>query len=797
MRDLRVIVLAVLTSSFFQVKSQSVINAYAKVTNIAGTSLSLSNVNETNDTFEAGERVIVMQMQGDIIGANTNNDANFGNISAIGSVGLYEDAIIQSVNESLGAVEDIWYETFEDLAVNAQTDAGATSWTIACQGATPCGIASPGANNNYFQVRSDFLLNGTRTFVGEGVTNPAKWSSGVINISGVQNLTVSINLGQENYDDASDYVRAYYSINGGVETLLTNGNQSGAFTNVTATASGISGNTLQLHIYVMNDANNDRGKFDNIRVQGQKYYPNSITLASSLINTYSIGTNTSVQIISFPRFTNYTTTSNLTALAWDGNIGGVFALDVTNTLTLAHNISVNAQGFRGGIPNPTGDGSGCSSTVYITNSNNHARKGEGIYKVTNTNYQAGRAKVTNGGGGGSFHNAGGGGGGNFTVGGDGGPGWDGSTTGCSPSGGGLGGLDLSSYIGASRVFMGGGGGGGQQNNNVATTGGTGGGVILIRASTVQTNGGCGGLSITANGANIALAGNDGGGGAGAGGAIVFQVNTWNLACQLTTEARGGNGGSVNSGAAHGGGGGGGKGVIIFSGTVPATNFTASNSQGTGGANGTNPASGNAVAGGTNPTSPSADPDGIVESSSGVLPVELLNWKAKEVNNHVLLTWATASETNNHFFTIEKSTDAKNWNILATVEGAGTTENKQYYDLIDENLSAALVYYRLSQTDYDGTTEVFDVVSVKISVFSANLLLYPNPNTGNFRIKLPDMLASQEISVAIFDAKGRQLLADVRQEWGEVVVEGNSLPTGYYFVKVSFGSQQQSIKMIVD
>jgi hypothetical protein len=76
-------------------------------------------------------------------------------------------------------------------------------------------------------------------------------------------------------------------------------------------------------------------------------------------------------------------------------------------------------------------------------------------------------------------------------------------------------------------------------------------------------------------------------------------------------------------------------------------------------------------------------------------------------------------------------------LLQIVEGSGTTDSKTYYDLIDESPLPGTNYYRLSQTDYDGSNEVFDVVSVSMRLFETNFLLYPNPNNGEFNIKLSD------------------------------------------------------------
>lgn len=72
------------------------INAYAQVTAINGTTLTLANLNETFHSFQVGEKVIIMQMQDNVIGNYTNNTVNFGTLANIQSAGLYEFSVIQS-----------------------------------------------------------------------------------------------------------------------------------------------------------------------------------------------------------------------------------------------------------------------------------------------------------------------------------------------------------------------------------------------------------------------------------------------------------------------------------------------------------------------------------------------------------------------------------------------------------------------------------------------------------------------------------------------------------------------------
>ncbi|RJE74260.1 hypothetical protein BGP76_13845 [Reichenbachiella sp. MSK19-1] len=613
-----------------EIEAQEVINAYARVTDVSGTTLTISDADVTNDDFAVGEQLIIMQMQDDVIGGNTGNNPSFGDISTIASAGLYEKATIASV----------------DMGTN------------------------------------------------------------------------------------------------------------------------------------------------------------EIVLTSTLSNTYNTGANSLVQVISFPSFENFSTTDDLTALEWNGIIGGVFAIKVTGTFTLNHNINLDGAGFRGGDLNPSNESNGnCEASVYRTNDGQYGRKGEGVYLNSNTAYEGARAKMANGGGGGNKHNSGGGGGGNFTAGGAGGPGYNESdnAAGCydDPAGdagtgaGGYGGVDLSDYVTASRIFMGGGGGGGQQDNSAggdSEEGGDGGGIIMIQANTVSVP--CGsGVSITANGEGFPYpsvdAGWEGAPGAGAGGTLLFQVNTWALSCSLVTEAKGGEGQSSTYTLPHGGGGGGGKGVSIFSGSVPASNFSSDNSQGAGGINGTEPASGSAEQGNDTPENPAYQggaSNGVIESEEGPLPVVLRSWEGTYENGYNLLKWVTVSEIENDYFTIEKLKNETVWMRIATVSGNGTTNQPNEYLYRDLSRGEETAYYRLSQTDFDGTTERFDVITVLPNVEVGNVLVYPNPNSGLFTVQLP--LDGNFVNFEVLDIMGKTIEVVYRRVGDKVEFDMGQQAKGTYLLKLS-------------
>ncbi|HTG47131.1 MAG TPA: DUF11 domain-containing protein [Actinomycetota bacterium] len=304
-----------------------------------------------------------------------------------------------------------------------------------------------------------------------------------------------------------------------------------------------------------------------------------------LVNAYRSAAGTGAagqrtfQVVRVPQYASATTSSGLTAAAWNGAVGGVLALDVSGSLTLGGTVSVDGLGFRGAPGLQRGGAGGFSNTdtAVSATANVDGNKGEGIAgtplgTTAGNGYPGGdaaRGAPGNAGGGGTDgnpnandQNTGGGGGGNGGAGGQGGNAWFSGI-----ASGGYGGVALPATSG--RVFLGGGGGSGTTNNHAApqADGAAGGGIVLIRTGSLG-----GGGSITANGADAydqTL--NDGGGGGGGGGSIVLTSPFGSLAT-ANLSAHGGNGGDAwptqpGAGSAHGPGGGGGGGWIITSGAV--------------------------------------------------------------------------------------------------------------------------------------------------------------------------------------------------------------------------------------
>jgi hypothetical protein len=116
-----------------------------------------------------------------------------------------------------------------------------------------------------------------------------------------------------------------------------------------------------------------------------------------------------------------------------------------------------------------------------------------------------------------------------------------------------------------------------------------------------------------------------------------------------------------------------------------------------------------------------------------LPVELINFSADVSKpNEIILSWATASEVNSSFFTLEKSSDAKRFNKVADIAASGNTSTISNYKFIDKVVEKAQGYYRLSQTDLNGNVQVFKIINVQSKTLECIQIKTEN-NSGMIKV----------------------------------------------------------------
>jgi hypothetical protein len=100
--------------------------------------------------------------------------------------------------------------------------------------------------------------------------------------------------------------------------------------------------------------------------------------------------------------------------------------------------------------------------------------------------------------------------------------------------------------------------------------------------------------------------------------------------------------------------------------------------------------------------PSFAVDQVTLSYTTVLPIELMSFTAILIEpKKVKLNWVTVSESNNDYFTVEKSMDGENFVPVLIENGSGNSNHYINYVAYDEKPSSEFIYYRLKQTDYNG------------------------------------------------------------------------------------------------
>jgi hypothetical protein len=106
------------------------------------------------------------------------------------------------------------------------------------------------------------------------------------------------------------------------------------------------------------------------------------------------------------------------------------------------------------------------------------------------------------------------------------------------------------------------------------------------------------------------------------------------------------------------------------------------------------------------------PNGFSNVPPASLPVTFQSFVVNRQGANIQLTWTTSEEVNNEYYAVERSTDARSWKQMAIVMGAGTTTLVTRYSYTDKNVTNAVVYYRIRQTDMNGKVHYSAIRTVR-------------------------------------------------------------------------------------
>jgi len=169
----------------------------------------------------------------------------------------------------------------------------------------------------------------------------------------------------------------------------------------------------------------------------------------------------------------------------------------------------------------------------------------------------------------------------------------------------------------------------------------------------------------------------------------------------------------------------------------------------------------------------------------VTAIELLDISGRVMDEGNQIYWATATETNNDYFEIMRSTDGVNFQSIAKIDGAGNSNTVKSYQYLDKGATDAKNYYRVDFTDYEGITESSNIIELQRTDIINNINVAPNPASDVININLTSTSTSV-LQLQVFDVTGKLLIQQsVKTQVGSNTYSLNiaQLSKGVYFIKM--------------
>lgn len=194
--------------------------------------------------------------------------------------------------------------------------------------------------------------------------------------------------------------------------------------------------------------------------------------------------------------------------------------------------------------------------------------------------------------------------------------------------------------------------------------------------------------------------------------------------------------------------------------------------------------------------------GFVQAVASALPVELAQFSGRADVETAVLTWRTASETNNAGFAVEHKSEDGSFTEMAFKEGAGTTEDPTRYRYRTPTLEVGTHTFRLRQVDLDGSATYTDPVTVDVSLSGAYSVspVSPNPLRGPGTVSVT-VRQSQPVTAAVYNVLGQQVATlhdgPLPAQTPTTLRLGSALSSGVYFLRVegeSFATTRKFVRL---
>ena len=170
---------------------------------------------------------------------------------------------------------------------------------------------------------------------------------------------------------------------------------------------------------------------------------------------------------------------------------------------------------------------------------------------------------------------------------------------------------------------------------------------------------------------------------------------------------------------------------------------------------------------------------ITVYTTSTLPIELLEFNAVPSENQVNTQWVTATEQNNNYFEVERTTDGFTFKTIGLINGFGNSSSPHSYEMADTTPVVGVAYYRLKQVDFNGEYSYSPIVTVTFNK-KAEATIYPNPSLdGVFTFLQETQYTNNEVAIFSTDLK---LIKKIIVAPGEkAIISIADQPEGIYFL----------------
>lgn len=151
------------------------------------------------------------------------------------------------------------------------------------------------------------------------------------------------------------------------------------------------------------------------------------------------------------------------------------------------------------------------------------------------------------------------------------------------------------------------------------------------------------------------------------------------------------------------------------------------------------------------------------------------------------------ETNNDYFTVQRSKGGVTWDSVEKVAASGNTNTASFYTAYDPTPYSGTSYYRLVETDFNGNQTYSSVCAVNLQRSSSLITLYPNPATNNILISFP---VAGQYTISLLNSLG-QLMADrVTTTGSNLTLNVSHLASGVYYVVIEQGNTRETREVLI-